>query len=306
VVGWLLVLAALAVLGVAWRHSGVRLAPVRPGETLAGELGTSALRSLPGRLSKPPDRELTLGEGPDSLSLLVAGRPMAIEGTALVFPSVEQSQSRVGRAIVDVVDMEGDVARLKADVLAEGPPLTPSVRLHSLIDGPSPDPQVALMLMGSTGRYVALILEGAGAPLALEWALGERRGKMLGQDSPAGLTHLEMEVDADGVLRAYVGTKKDRRAIGEPLVIGREWQKQFGEGPRSAVGCLEGTCRVEGLSYSVKQAPPLNPATTVAAATPTPRPPAVPARPVTKPPPPVKKPPAKTPPPPSKGGKKPR
>jgi hypothetical protein len=137
----------------------------------------------------------------------------------------------------------------------------------------------------------------------LEWALGERRGTMVTHISPVGVTHLEMEVDAEGVLRAFIGTGKDRRAIGEPLVIGREWQKHFGEPPRSAVGCIEGTCRVEGFSYSVRQAP-ASPPTTVADAANRPTP--VATKPPVKQPPVIKKPPPKAPPPPPKGGKKPR
>ncbi|HYH96279.1 serine/threonine-protein kinase [Hyalangium sp.] len=297
----LLVLAALAVLTVAWLRSGQKRSPVMPGTAINSELGADSVRTFAGRLAKQNDRRtLEVGEGPDQVSFLVAGRPVDTEGKALVFPAVT-GQSRVGRAVADVVDMEGDIALLKADVLADGPPLTSTVRLRGLLYGPPPDPRVALMLVGSTGRFVALVQEGSGAPLALEWALGERRGTMLGQASPPGLTHLELEVDAEGMLKAFIGTGKDRRVIFEPLVIGRDWQKQFGELPRSAVGCIEGTCRVEGFSYTVKPAPAPSPTTTVAEA---PRPPAV-TKPPVKAPPPVKKPPAK-PPAPSKGGKKPR
>jgi eukaryotic-like serine/threonine-protein kinase len=241
-----------------------------------------------------------VGDGPDAISFLAAGREVVTEGKALVFPPTDGDTDRyhVGRAVADVVAMEGDLALLKADVLAEAAPSTPYRRLRTLIDGPPPNPQVTLMLWGSTSRYVALVQEGSGQPLRLEWALGERRGTMLGQDSPKGLSHLEIEVDAEGMLRAFVGTGKDRRAVGEPLVLGPEWQKQFGEVPRAAVGCIEGTCRVEGLSYSVKRAPAPPPTSpTVAEFTP---------KPVARPPPPTKKPPTKAPPPPPKGGKRPR
>jgi hypothetical protein len=180
------------------------------------------------------------------------------------------NQSRVGQVVVDVVDLEGDIAMLKADVLATTPPLT---QAELLLHGTPPEPRVALMLVGSKGRYVALSLDGGGGPLALEWALGERRGTMLGQDSPGGTVHLELEVDAEGSLRAYVGTGKDRRSVGEPLILGRDWQKHFGKVPRPAVGCIDGTCRVEGLSYSVKPAPPSATGSTVAELTPPPRPP---------------------------------
>jgi hypothetical protein len=217
---------------------------------------------------------------------------MLTDGKALVFPATDKHH-RVGRAIADVVDMEGDSALLKADVLAEGPPLTLGLRLQTLLYGPPPDPQVALMLLGTTGRYVALIHEGSGAPLRLEWALGERRGTMLAQASPSGVTHLEMDVDAEGMLRAFVGVGKDRRVIFEPLVIGREWQKHFGEGPRAAVGCIEGTCRVEGFSYGVRESP-ATPPTAVAEATVNKTTPVSTKTPV-KAPPSTKKTPAKTP-----------
>jgi hypothetical protein len=175
--------------------------------------------------------------------------------------------------------------------------------MQTLLYGPPPDPQVALMLVGTTGRYVALIHEGSGAPLRLEWALGERRGTMLAQASPPGVTHLEIEVDADGMLRAFVGTGKDRRSIGEPLVIGRDWQKHFGEVPRSAVGCIEGTCRVEGFSYSIRQAPATPPTAVADVAVNRFPPPPPPPKAPPKAAPPLKKPPAKAPAP-SRGGKR--
>jgi predicted Ser/Thr protein kinase len=303
----LLVLAALAVLGVAWRRSAEKQAPVMPGTALSADLGPESVRTFPGRLVKGPDRKVELDAGgPDPLSALVSGRPVSVEGKAVVFPPVE-SQSRKGRAVVDVVELEGDVALLKADVLAHVPPLTPAMRVRTLIDGPQPEPQVALMLVGSLGRYVALIQDGAGAPLALEWALGERRGTMLGLASPLGTSHLEMEVSAEGVLRAFVGAGRDRRQIAEPLVIGANWQKHFGDAaPRPAVGCIEGSCRVEGFSYSIKRAPPPAPGSTVAELTGTPKPAPVPAKTVKPVPTPTKKPQPKPAPPPPKGGKRPK
>jgi serine/threonine protein kinase len=303
VVATLLVLAAVGVLGVAWLRSAERHSPQMPGALLNTELGPDSVRTLPGRLVKGPDRRVDLEPGgPDPLSMLVAGRPVSTEGKAVVFPAVE-GQSRAGRAVVDVVDLEGDVALLKADVLADVPPLTPESRVMTLLYGPKPDPRVALMLVGSTGRYVALIQDGAGAALALEWALGERRGTMLGQASPTGAAHLEMEVDALGVLRAFVGTGKDRRPIAEPLIIGPEWQKHFGgEPPRPAVGCIEGTCRVEGFSYSIKRAPAQPPVAELGVPKANP----VPVKAVKPAPTPTKKPQPKPAPPPSRGGKRPR
>jgi hypothetical protein len=152
VVATLLVLAAVGVLAVAWLRSAEKRASPMPGAVLTGELGPDAVRTLSGRLVKSPDRRVQLEPGgPDPLSTLVAGRPVGTEGKAVVFPAVE-GQSRVGRAVVDVVDLEGDIALLKAEVLAEVPPLTPTARARTLLYGPQRDPQVALMLVGSTGR----------------------------------------------------------------------------------------------------------------------------------------------------------
>jgi predicted Ser/Thr protein kinase len=304
VVAVLLVLAAVGVLGVQWLQQRTKRVPVMPGTAFSGDLGPPSVKSIAGRLAKGTERRsLEVGEGPDQLSFLVSGRPLDIDGKALVFPPVMESASRVGQAMADVMEMGGDTALLKADVLADKPLPTPSVKARTLLFGEPPDAQVALMLVGSTGRFVALVQEGSGAPLRLEWALGERRGTMLGQASPSGVAHLEMEVDGEGSLRAFVGTGTDRRPIGEPLVIGRDWQRHFGKPPRLAVGCIEGTCRVEGLSYSVRRSSSVAP--TAVAEAPVSRPTPVATKAPPKPAPPVKKP-AKASQPPPKGGKRPR
>lgn len=299
----LLVLGALGVLGREWLHMREKRVPLMAGTALSADLGPSSMKTVLGRKTKGPERRsLDVGEGPDELSFLVSGRPLELDGKALVFPAVVESASRTGQAIADVVEMEGDTALLKADVLANKPEPTPLVRARTFLFGEPPDAQAALMLVGSTHRFVAVVQEGSGAPLRLEWALGERRGTMLGQASPEGAAHLELEVDAEGMLRAFVGTGKDRRPIGEPLVLGREWQKQFGDRPRAAVGCIEGTCRMEGLSYSVRRASSASP--TAVAEAPVSRPTPVATKAPIKLAPPVKKPPAKAPPQPPKGGKK--
>ena len=254
-VATLLVLAAMGVLAVAWLRSGEKRVTVTPGAALTADLGPPSVQRMAGRVTGREQRKVTLGEGPDPLSLLVSGRPVVAEGKALVFPPVE-GQSRVGLARVDVVGLEGGVARFIAKVGAEAPSLTYEARARALLFGPPPDPQTALVLLGSTGRYVALVHDGAGAPLRLEWALGERQGTMLSLPSPPGTSHLELTVDGEGVLRAWVGKGRDRRALAEPLLLGPDWQKQFGEVPVPAFGCIEGTCRLEDFSYLIQPAPP--------------------------------------------------
>ncbi len=255
----LLVLAALAVLGREWLRSGDRPVAPQPGAALNADLGPPSPRSMPGRIETGSEkRTVSVGDGPDAPSLLVAGRPVEAEAKAIVFPPVEErSQTRVGRARVDVVGLDGDIAVLSARVRADAPPDTWKRRAYHMLYGPSAQaPAAALLLQGSTGRYVALIHDGAGAPLRLEWALGERRGTMLGLASPEGEAALELRVDADGVMQGYLGKGKDQRAIGEPLNLGPGWMEHFGDAPVPAFGCIEGTCRAEGFLYTVRRAPP--------------------------------------------------
>ncbi|MCY1016675.1 serine/threonine-protein kinase [Pyxidicoccus sp. MSG2] len=317
----LTVLAALGVLGVAWLRTTERPVQLQPGAALTGELGPQSPRTGPGRLETGQEkRTVSVGDGPDPLSLLVAGRAVEFEEKALVFPP-EDGQSRMGLARVDVVGMDGDIASLSARVRAETPPLTWERRARAVAFGPPPDPVATLLLLGSKGRYVALVHNGAGEPLRLEWALGERRGTMLGLASPEGEAALEIKVDADGILQAYLGRGKDQRAIAEPLDLGPGWMEHFGDGPERgpgmaerssggpvpAFGCIEGTCRAEGLTYIVRQAPPPGttapvppvPVVRTVAATTVPAK-AVPPKKVTPPPPPRKQP-VKAPP---KGGKR--
>jgi hypothetical protein len=320
----LTVLAALGVLGVAWLRTTERPVVVQPGEALAGELGPQSTYTVRGRVLTGQEKRTVsvVGDGPDPIPLLVAGRAVAFEEKALVFPPAEE-QSRVGYALTDVVRLKGDIASLSARVRAESEPLTWERRARILALGPSPDPMAALLLLGSKGRYVALVHNGAGAPLRLEWALGERRGTMLGLPSPTGEAALEIKVDADGILQAYVGRGNDQRAIAEPLDLGPGWMDQFRDGPERpddgegtfgapvpAFGCIEGTCRAEGFTYVVRQAPPPGttapvppvpvPVVKTVAATTVPAKAVTPKK-VTPPPPPPRKQPVKAPP---KGGKR--
>jgi hypothetical protein len=254
----LVVLLALGVLGVAWLRSGEKAAPVAPGVVLTrtAELGKPLTQNMTGRLDTSVSaRSVSVGDGPDTLSLLVSGRPLFILGNTLAFPT-QAGPSRVGLARVDVVGLEGEKARLQARVSAEPTEFTLKDRFRTLLYGQPPDTEAALLLLGSTGRYVALVHNGAGAPLKLEWTLGERRGTMLGHASPKEGVDLELTVDDLGVLRAFVGTGPDRRALAEPIYLGADWQKHFGEPPVPAFGCIEGKCRAEGLTYSIQREPP--------------------------------------------------
>ena len=256
----LVVLAALGVLGVAWNRSGqVRTPQVFPGAGIMGELGPASPHPAPGRREDvTQDKQRVMaGEGPDALSVLVAGRTVAFENKAIVFPPLDRSQSRVGLARVNVVGLVGGVARLTARVRADAPPPTLERRVREVLEGPPPSPVAALLLAGRDGRYVGLVHSGAGAPLALEWALGERRGSMMGLAAPEGEARLELFITEEGVLQAFVGQGKDQRPIAEPLNLGPDWQGHFGEPPEPAFGCIEGTCSAEGLTYVVDRPAPV-------------------------------------------------
>jgi hypothetical protein len=113
------------------------------------------------------------------------------------------------------------------------------------------------VLLGSPGRYVAVIVSGVGEPVAFEWALGERRGTMLGPPSPpGGAAHVKLEVDRAGQLQAFVGTDIDQRPVGEPLYLGTEWRNSFGAPPTPALGCIDGECTFRQVGYEIGREPP--------------------------------------------------
>ncbi|NOK15053.1 serine/threonine-protein kinase, partial [Corallococcus exercitus] len=262
------VLAAVGVLGVAYHRSGqVHVQPPLPGKAIMEERAEVETLDGTGRVEDvtPDKRRVTMGEGPDLPKVVKAGRKLTFENKALVFPPLEDDKSHVGRARVDVVGLVGGVARLTARVRAEAPPATWKRRLKEVMNGPPPEPVAALGLMGREGRYVMIVHHGAGQPLSLEWVLGERSGAMLGLVSPENEVRLELFVTEDGVMQAFVGQGKDQRPIAEPLNLGPDWQAHFGEPPAPAVGCIEGTCSIEGLTYTVDRPAPVaeGPATPV-------------------------------------------
>ena len=257
----LVVLAAAGVLGSTWWRHVERRAPMNTGMALSDEvLGPASVHYLPGRLTSVggEPRKVVLGDGIDKPALLVSGRAPVLEGRKLLFPAPEDAR-RTGLMRVDVQGMRGDTARFSARVDAQALEPGLGARLRALVHGPPPDPETALLLMGSTGRYVALVYNGAGAPLRLEWNLGEKRGTMLGVESPPGPVELELEVDDEGVLVARLRGNDERRPIAEPLHLGAGWQRRFGAEPLPALGCIEGMCQAENFTYQVSVLAPRPP-----------------------------------------------
>jgi hypothetical protein len=44
------------------------------------------------------------------------------------------------------------------------------------------------------------------------------------------------------VLSAFIGKDRDQRLLGSTIALGPHWKELFGDVPKPALGCLEGTC----------------------------------------------------------------
>ncbi|MGZ6162645.1 MAG: serine/threonine-protein kinase [Myxococcaceae bacterium] len=251
--------AAFAILGVSWVRSRYH-PPARPspGTALtAPELRLETATTSPGRIADTSTvRRMVLGEGPDAIPLIAWGRVPGLEGRTVRFPSTADDLG-VGRLNLDLVDRDGISAQLMADVTATAPPSSFWGGLREQLLGVTREPQVALVLLGSPGRYVAVIVSGTGEPVAFEWALGERRGTMLGPPSPpGGAAHVKLQVDRAGQLQAFVGTDQDQRPVGEPLYLGTDWRNSLGTPPTPALGCIDGECTFRQVGYEIGREPP--------------------------------------------------
>ncbi len=256
VVGGALVLSALVVLGVSWARS--RRAPEDPfaGAAVARDLPSRDVVNIKGRIEESGlDRRVHLGEGPDTLPLLAFGRAVSMEGSTLL--SKADRMAPAGRYHPDVVDLLGPSVRWRAQVSASPEEPGFATVLHGLVFGEPPAARASLLLQGTMGRYAAVSLSRPGEPMMFEWALGERRGVMLGPVTPEDAeTTLELAVDEEGLLRAFAGKGEDRRAIAEPVHLGTDWAKHFGGELHPGLGCLDGTCRFTRAEYQVTRSPP--------------------------------------------------
>jgi hypothetical protein len=265
----------LTVLFSAWWKGRKPLERQPPGIELTTDFGSKWPLTMFGRIDPPQERRrVHLGEGPDTLSLVALGRKPEVRGGVLQFGEV--SAAAAGRVVMDV-DVEGEGLSLSADIDTQPPARGPLTPFRELFIGPPAVPKSALLLLGEPGRYVALLVTGDNEAPVLEWALGNaRRGLM---SSPARLVgpgphRLEIHIDPyRGELHAYVGSRENRRLVGDPLSLGRGWRRLFGKMPQAALGCLDGACRFDRIQFEVEQAPapqPPPPPPTVAVETPAP------------------------------------
>src|ERR687892_102310 len=267
------VLAAVGVLGISYLRSGSGSPERYAGAAAAADLEPHEVMTVPGRVHKEgPRRHLMIGEGPDTIPLLTFGREAKLDGATLI--STAALRHPTARIQPDVIDLEGISASAEAEVTVQRPDNALTAVARWLLYGPGVAARGTVMLIGTPGRYASVSVSTDGETVALEYALGERRGVMLGGASPeGGRARLSVAVDEEGALRADVGDGGDRRAVGEPVYLGRDWRKHFGGEVRPAFGCLDGTCHFRRVRQLVTVAPPppavvtTSPATTSTGAT---------------------------------------
>ncbi len=264
------VVGALAVIGTTMLRGRTAANRLPAGIELTTDSGISVPLNTPGRLDRLAHR-VTLGEGPDTISMMALGRKPKLEKGSILY--VDDDDLPTGRTVIDAA-VSVDGLAFSADVQTQPMSRGPFEGVRKLFFGPRADSRSALLLVGEAGRYVALVVSGTGAEPSLEWMLGGNKRGAMTAPLPAGLlaTHLELRVDpTTGDLSALVGTGRDQRPLGEKLVLGKGWKTLFGEPLRAAVGCLEGSCAfrdvlIEGLKLPqvvvpmqvlIEQTPPI-------------------------------------------------
>ncbi len=250
----LVLTCALAVIVAAMVRDKVKSAQLPAGMELTTDSGGKWPITTSGRVDKEA-QVLTLGEGPDSVPIVAVGRQVVVKDAAILFAKPEEA--RTGRAVLDV-ELHGDGLVFSAEVTTQEVKRSWFDPIRAIFAGPRPNARSALMLVGEPGRYVALIIPGNGEPPSLEWALGEKRGSMSAPLVTGGTTtHLMLKIDPlTGELAALVGKGRDQRLLADSVTLGPGWRMLFGEPPRAAVGCLEGTCRFGALEERSLNLPP--------------------------------------------------
>ena len=253
-------LAAVVVLGLAWARSHWKPAPaMAAGAALTQpDLRVQATFTSPGRIADTSNaRRVVVGEGLDAIPIIAYGRPLAQEGRTLRFDVPRDEEAEVGRAQLDIVDKDGIAALFTAEVSVTPRPLGTWTVLRDAALGRNRIPQAALVLLGTPGRYVAALISGDGSPVAFEWALGERRGTMLGPPSPTdGKALVRLVVDRAGQLTAFFGADGDQHPIGAPLYLGTDWKRHFGAAPAPQLGCIDAVCTFRQVGYEIGREPP--------------------------------------------------
>jgi serine/threonine protein kinase len=253
-------LCAATVLFLAWARTHWRPPPPLPtGASLTQpDLRVEATFTSPGRIVDTSNsRRVVVGEGMDAIPIIAYGRPVTMEGRTVRFDAPRELETDIGRAQLDIVDKDGIAALFTAEVSVVPRSLGTWQMLRDTVLGRNRNPQAALVLLGTPGRYVAAILSGDGSPVTFEWALGERRGTMLGPPSPQdGRASMRLLVDRAGQLTAFFGTDGEQTPIGAPLYLGTDWKRHFGAPPAPQLGCVDAQCTFRQVGYEISREPP--------------------------------------------------
>ncbi len=262
------------------------------GLALMTDTGLKWPFTAPGRVDAA-SRTLSLGDGPDSVPLVSLGRKAEVSKDTVRFAGGEETAH--GRLLVDAT-VPGDGLSVRTRVEVPEPDASALSQLRSRLWKKSEVSRAALLLVGDSGRFVALVLSADRSSPTLEWALGpEKRGVMTAPvQLPPGPVTVELRVDpGTSELSAWVGEGRDARAIGEPLLLGAAWKELFGQTPHAAVGSAYGAATFTNLTVEGVNRPEPTPPPVVETPPPTP-PPAVtapaPVRPVAAKPAPARKP----------------
>lgn len=245
-----LLVVAFAALIVTTVFLRARLVTTREpaGIVLMRDDGAQQATTTAGRVDRQT-HTLTLGEGPDTVTVLARGRAVTLEHGDILFPEPEDFAT--GRALVDA-QVDGEGLRLSATVDTEAGAPSRLEPLWALFRGPRPEARSALMLLGTGGRYVALVISGTGGHPELEWNLGPDKQGHMSAPLPTKTREQLLQLHLDPLtseLIAIIGEGRDARVLGEGLRLGTDWKKEFSESPRAGVGCLDGTCAFRQLAF---------------------------------------------------------
>ena len=258
------VMMALTIIGAVFLRNRSEGRRVASGVELMTDFGAKFPLTSPGRVDRKT-REVTLGDGPDTVGLMALGRKPEVSGGVIDFGEAD-SDANTGRVVIDA-DVMGTGVDFSALVDTQDTPPGRLEPLWELFRGRRPDARSALMLLGEHGRYVALVISGGDTEPTLEWALGpDKRGFM---QAPLPVKRvgqrLALRMDPEtGELFAVSGEGRDARVLGDGLWLGPYWRQLLGDSPRLAVGCLEGRCVfhevvVHGLELPSGLSPPAMP-----------------------------------------------
>ena len=252
---------ALIIVATVFLRSRADGKRVASGVELMTDFGARFPLTVAGRFDRET-RQVTLGEGPDTVGLMAVGRKPTMVGGDIDFGEPD-GDFATGRVVIDA-DVQGTGVDFSALVDTQETPPGRLEPLWELFRGRRPEARSALMLLGEHGRYVALVVSGGQGEPTLEWALGpDKRGFMqapLQMKSEGQRLSLRMDPET-GELFAVAGEGRDARVLGDGLWLGPYWRQLLGDSPRLAVGCMEGRCvfhqvLVQGLELPPGLSPP--------------------------------------------------